>query len=147
MLAITSTLVFAPPHPPRLARYGRSPGQSQKSGWAFGLGLERLSMVLFSIPDIRLFWSTDPRFLTQFTPGQISTFKPYSKYPPCLRDMSFWLPLEQDGGGGGRAWHENDYCEIVRDVAGDLIEDVALVCLDPAQEDLISTDDDVDRRL
>ncbi len=61
--------------------------------------------------------------------------------------MSFWLPLEQDGGGGGRAWHENDYCEIVRDVAGDLIEDVALVCLDPAQEDLISTDDDVDRRL
>lgn len=25
-------------------------------GWAFGLGLERLAMILFSIPDIRLFW-------------------------------------------------------------------------------------------
>ena len=25
-------------------------------GWAFGLGLERLAMVLFAIPDIRLFW-------------------------------------------------------------------------------------------
>lgn len=27
-----------------------------KHGWAFGLGLERLAMILFSIPDIRLFW-------------------------------------------------------------------------------------------
>lgn len=26
-------------------------------GWAFGLGLERLAMRLFDIPDIRLFWS------------------------------------------------------------------------------------------
>ena len=33
--------------------------------WAFGLGLERLAMVLFSVPDIRLFWSGDQRFLSQ----------------------------------------------------------------------------------
>ena len=36
-------------------------------GWAFGLGLERWAMKLFEIPDIRLFWSNDSRFLEQFS--------------------------------------------------------------------------------
>jgi hypothetical protein len=37
--------------------------------WAFGLGLERLAMVLFDVTDIRLFWSNDDRFLKQFKAG------------------------------------------------------------------------------
>ncbi|RWS19445.1 hypothetical protein B4U80_07071, partial [Leptotrombidium deliense] len=35
-------------------------------GWAVGFGLERLAMIKFSIPDIRLFWTNDTGFLTQF---------------------------------------------------------------------------------
>ncbi|KZT09547.1 phenylalanyl-tRNA synthetase [Laetiporus sulphureus 93-53] len=87
--------------------------------WAFGLGLERIAMILFSIPDIRLFWSQDPRFLSQFAEGQITTFKPYSKHPPCYKDVSFWVP---DGG-----LHDNDVFDLVRDIVGDVAEDVKLI--------------------
>jgi phenylalanyl-tRNA synthetase alpha chain len=43
-----------------------SAGASSKVGWAFGLGLERLAMIMYGIPDIRLFWSRDSGFLSQF---------------------------------------------------------------------------------
>ena len=36
-------------------------------GFAFGLGLERLAVILYSIPDIRLFFENDIRFLKQFS--------------------------------------------------------------------------------
>lgn len=43
-----------------------SAGAGTQVGWAFGLGLERLAMCLYQIPDIRLFWSKDSGFLSQF---------------------------------------------------------------------------------
>ncbi len=61
-------------------------GFEGRRAWAFGLGLERLAMVLFQIPDIRLFWAEDQRFLKQFRAGDLrTTFKPYSKYPACFK--------------------------------------------------------------
>ena len=36
------------------------------TGFAFGFGLERLAMILYGVPDIRMFVENDQRFLTQF---------------------------------------------------------------------------------
>ena len=41
-------------------------GVTDRIEWAFGLGLDRLAMLLFDIPDIRLFWSKDKRSIEQF---------------------------------------------------------------------------------
>lgn len=37
------------------------------SGYAFGMGLERLAMLVYGIDDIRYFYQNDVRFLKQFT--------------------------------------------------------------------------------
>jgi phenylalanyl-tRNA synthetase alpha chain len=37
------------------------------TGFAFGLGMDRLAMILFDIPDIRFFAQNDLRFLRQFS--------------------------------------------------------------------------------
>ena len=108
-------------------------GVPNKISWAFGVGLERVAMLLFSVPDIRLFWSSDPRFLNQFSNKEnINTFIPFSKYPECPKDVSFWLRNSSSNAGGGLRsnapnFHENDVMEIVRNIGSDLIEDVRLV--------------------
>lgn len=53
-------------------------GAPDKVGWAFGIGMERWAMQLYSIPDIRLFWSDDPGVMNQFDVENINdpvTFK------------------------------------------------------------------------
>eukprot|EP00977_Amphora_coffeiformis_P027169 scaffold34593_cov179-Amphora_coffeaeformis.AAC.7 len=97
----------------------KNAGRPNDKGWAFGLGLERLAMILFDIPDIRLFWSEDERFHTQFASGEIIQFQPYSKYPPCYKDISFWINDE--------SFHANDLNELVRSIAGDLVEELELI--------------------
>lgn len=128
---------------------------SHRIGWAFGIGLERIAMLLYSIPDIRLFWSKDERFLSQFSEKKpIRRFVPFSKYPACFKDVSFWLRNSSSAAGGAAAihppvsttipgavqtqnqvppaspsppaFHENDVMEIAREVCGDLVEDVRL---------------------
>lgn len=102
-------------------------GCGNKIGWAFGLGLDRLAMLLFRIPDIRLLWSEDPRFISQFQHvgrenGSSIVFSPFSKYPPCYKDLSFWLPREGEG-----QFVENDILEVVRSEGGDLVEHVEMI--------------------
>ncbi|HMP73223.1 MAG TPA: phenylalanine--tRNA ligase subunit alpha [Kiritimatiellia bacterium] len=36
------------------------------TGYAFGMGVERMAMILYGIPDIRLLYENDLRFLSQF---------------------------------------------------------------------------------
>lgn len=94
-------------------------GLSNQQAWAFGLGVERLAMVMFEIPDIRLFWSNDHRFLNQFKTGQITKFKPYSKFEVCYKDISFYLSHE---------FSYNDLCTIARDEdPHNLIENITLI--------------------
>ena len=39
------------------------------SGYAFGMGIERIAMLIYQIGDIRLFFENDIRFLSQFQSG------------------------------------------------------------------------------
>ncbi|KAJ9589668.1 hypothetical protein L9F63_017112 [Diploptera punctata] len=98
-------------------------GAHDRIGWAFGLGLERLAMCLYDIPDIRLFWSQDSGFLSQFadkTPHDAIKYMPVSVYPQCINDISFWLP--EDG-----SFTSNDFFDLVREVGGDIVEQITLV--------------------
>ena len=51
-------------HPNILERYGID--TERYSGWAFGLGVERVPMMAFGIDDLRYFLENDLRFLRQF---------------------------------------------------------------------------------
>ena len=122
-----TTTTIAPSHRPG------TPQPHDVQAWAFGLGLERLAMILYDIPDIRLFWSQDARFWNQFQPHQITQFQPYSKYPPCFKDVSFWIMDDNDISDSSTtatkrmSFHVNDLLDIARQIGGDLIEQVDLV--------------------
>ncbi|CAL8086899.1 unnamed protein product [Orchesella dallaii] len=98
-------------------------GAGDKIGWAFGLGLERLAMKLYQIPDIRLFWSVDSGVVHQFKvddPYAPIIYKPVSQYPPCKNDISFWLPENS-------TFSSADFYDLVRSIGGELVEQVSLV--------------------
>jgi phenylalanyl-tRNA synthetase alpha chain len=51
-------------HPKVFEAVGYDP--NEVTGWAFGMGIERLTMILYGINDIRLFYENDTRLLRQF---------------------------------------------------------------------------------
>jgi phenylalanyl-tRNA synthetase alpha chain len=52
-------------HPAVLENVGYD--SERYTGFAFGMGYDRLAMIRFGIPDIRFLWESDVRFLEQFT--------------------------------------------------------------------------------
>ncbi|MEN9524325.1 MAG: hypothetical protein RL536_394 [Candidatus Parcubacteria bacterium] len=85
-------------------------------GWAFGFGIERLAMISMELPDIRLLWSDDERVKKQLKLGR--KYEDVSKYPPIVRDISFVVSKDVA---------VNDYYDMVRDIVGNLIEEMKLV--------------------
>ena len=67
------------------------------TGYAFGMGLERLAMLLYAVDDIRYFYQNDLRFLKQFRSnlrrgGAENAEKPFRPpRPPRLRGESSML--------------------------------------------------------
>lgn len=51
-------------HPNVLRHAGIDP--EEYTGFAFGLGIERLAMLRFGVPDLRMLFENDVRFLRQF---------------------------------------------------------------------------------
>ena len=51
-------------HPNVFAKVGVD--NERYTGFAFGLGVERLSMLRYGVNDLRLFFENDLRFLQQF---------------------------------------------------------------------------------
>lgn len=88
----------------------------QYNGWAFGFGLERLAIIGMELPDIRLLWSKDERVIKQLKLGQ--KFVEVSKYPPIIRDISFIVD---------KSFEPNNYFDLIRDIGGDLVEEVELL--------------------
>jgi phenylalanyl-tRNA synthetase alpha chain len=101
-------------NPVVLEKFGLDP--DVYNGWAFGFG-ERLAMIKMGIPDIRILWSQDARITSQFKDIN-SKFKEVSKFPETTRDISFIINKDVS---------LNNYYEIVRDYAENLIEEVKLL--------------------
>jgi phenylalanyl-tRNA synthetase alpha chain len=52
-------------HPTVLRNGGYDP--EEVTGWAFGMGIERIAMLKYGVDDLRLFFENDLRFLKQFS--------------------------------------------------------------------------------
>ncbi|TSL34531.1 Ferredoxin-fold anticodon-binding domain-containing protein 1 [Bagarius yarrelli] len=86
------------------------------------LNLDHLATLTFSIPDWRLLWTSDPRFLARFEPSipVPVPFQPFSLYPPSYtHDVSFWM--EPD------TFDEYEFHEVVRVATCGAVKDIQLV--------------------
>ncbi len=101
----------------------KNAGRENKKGIAWGLGLERLAMVLFDIPDIRYFWMEDDNFLNQFKSGQITKFIPFSPLEPIVKDISLFV-LDKDLDSNNNWEKLNQFYEKIRDLTDDWVGEI-----------------------
>lgn len=89
-----------------LANAGLDP--KNHSGWALGMGLDRLVMTLKDIPDVRYLRSNNPRIAKQMT--NLEPYVEVSNQPAIKRDMSYSVPSE---------YVEEDISSDIRDALKD----------------------------
>lgn len=81
---------------------------SEYSGWALGMGLDRLVMTLKDISDIRYLRSTNPKIAAQMK--DLEKYHEVSSQPAIRRDMSYGVPT---------SYVEEDVNEDIREALGD----------------------------
>nr|XP_020845443.1 ferredoxin-fold anticodon-binding domain-containing protein 1 isoform X2 [Phascolarctos cinereus] len=85
------------------------------------VNLDLLVMLVWGIPDWRILWTFDERFLDHFVPGKVEPFKTFSLYPPSyVHDVSFWLDEE-------RGFDEVEFHTVARAVSQDMITSIQLL--------------------
>ena len=92
-----------------LANAGLDPGTH--SGWALGMGLDRLVMTLKDIPDIRYLRSTNPKIAEQMT--NLEQYREVSNQPAIKRDLSYSVP---------KGYVEEDISADIRDALDDKLD-------------------------
>ncbi|NXP23059.1 FDXA1 protein, partial [Scytalopus superciliaris] len=84
------------------------------------LNLDLLAMLLCGIPDWRMLWTWDTRFLQQFPRGELRLFRSFSLYPPSyVHDVSFWVP-------DGEQFDEVAFHTVARGVSGEMVVSIEL---------------------
>ncbi len=81
---------------------------NEYSGWALGMGLDRLVMTLKDIPDVRYLRSTNPLIAEQMT--HLDKYQEVSNQPAIRRDMSYSVPS---------SYVEEDINEDIRQALGE----------------------------
>lgn len=84
---------------------------SKYSGWALGMGLDRLVMTIKNIPDIRYLRSTNPKIASQMQ--DLDEYNEVSNQPAIVRDLSYCVPIE---------YVEEDISSDIRDAIGENID-------------------------
>lgn len=100
-----------------LANAGLDP--AEHSGWALGMGLDRLVMTLKEIPDVRYLRSPNPKIAEQMT--NLEPYVEVSNQPSIKRDMSYSVPLD---------YVEEDISSDIRDALkdkNDTLEEVEML--------------------